>query len=394
MASASSWSRTAGDPSCRIIGLLVIAFLMSWGVYLAGFCLLLLTWPAPAEPEQLIGQDNNINNNNDNLSKFDPSLYPFYVILIGGPILGIAGTLHAAMLTQSGTVSSFAYTAGAILMTVLSTVYFVCAGHVADTTSRIISKVAYYDPYTTKQLDTVCLSLVLMLVGVMAEALCWMSIMTVTVTRYKKCQAKVLDNDIERRLDDEEQKVLSYLSLLSPSLASRKLSVIFILLSGTGWLILSSHINLNSRDEIHDIGPFYVGPVLFLIALLHAGGYSEKLGVLTCILSMPYIMLMGAGLISYGEAIRLHQHYSNCGRTHTNNYCIMLTGGAVSLISWTCYLTLCQFYHARPVPPQARGVQGAGEGCIYSSTREQQQQEVNYTLMIGPHLLPTIAAKK
>ena len=386
MASTSSWSRTAGDPSCRIIGLLVIAFLVSWGAYLAGFCLLLLTWPAPAEPEQL-GQDNNINNNN--LSKFDPSLYPFYVTLIGGPILGLAGILRAAMLTQSGTVSSFAYTAGVTLMTVLGTTYFVCAGHVADTTSGIISKVAYYDPYTTKQLDTVCLSLVLMLVGVTAEALCWTSIMTVTVTRYKKCQAKVLDNDIEQRVDGKEQKVLSYSSLLSPSL-TRKLSVIFILLSGTGWLILASHINLNGCDEIHDIGPFYVGPVLFLIALLHAGGYSEKLGVLTCILSMLYVMLTGAGLINYGEAIRLHQHY--CERTHTNNYCIMLAGGTVSLISWTCFLTLCQFYRARPVPLQAPDVQGAGEG--YSSTRKQQQQEANCTLMIGPHLLPTIAAKK
>ena len=359
MASASSWIRTEGDPSCRIIGLLVIAFLVSWGAYLAGFCLLLLTWPTTAVPEQLIGQDNNINNNNENvliLSKFDSSLYPFYVTLIGGPILGLAGILRAVMLTQSGTVSSFAYTAGAILMTVLSTIYFVCAGHVADTTSGIISKVAYYDPYTTNQMDTVYLSLVLMLVGVTAEALCWMSIMTVTVTRYKKCQAKLLDNDIEQRVDDKEQKVLSYLSLSSLSLV-RKLSIMFILLSGTGWLILASHINLNSRDEIHDIGPFYVGPVLFLIALLHAGGYSEKLGVLTCILSMLYVTLMGAGLINYGEAIRLHQHC--CGRIYTN-YCIMLAGGTVSLISWTCFLTLCQFYRARPVPLHV------GTGCSRS----------------------------
>ena len=361
MASTSGWiRRTAGDLSSRIIGLLVMAFLVSWGSYLAGFCLLLLTWPTPAEPEQLIGQDNNINNNNDNvliLSKIDLSLYPFYVTLIGGPILGLAGILRAAMLT--GTVSSFAYTAGAILMTILGTIYFVCAGHVADTTSGIISKVAYYDPYTTNQMGTVYLSLVLMLVGVTAEVLCWMSIMTVTVTRYKKCQAKLLDNDIEQRVDDKEQKVLSYSSLLSSSLA-RKLSIIFILLSGTGWLILSSCINLNSCDEIHDIGPLYVGPVLFLIALLHTGGYSEKLGVLTCILSMLYVMLMGAGLINYGEAIRLHQHC--CGRTHTNNcnYCIMLTGGTISLISWTCYLTLCQFYRAHPCSATA------GTGCSRS----------------------------
>ena len=246
-------------------------------------------------------------------------------------------------------------------MTVLSTIYFVCAGHVADTTSQIISKVAYHDPYTTNQMDTVYLSPVLMLVGVMAEALCWMSFMTVTITRYKKCQAKVLDNDIEQRVDGKEQKVLSYSPFLSPSVA-RKLSVMFILLSGTGWFIyiLASHINLNSRDEIHDIGPLYVGPVLFLIALLHAGGYSEKLGVLTCILSMLYVMLMGAGLINYGEAIRLHQHC--CGRIYTNycNYCIMLAGGTVSLISWTCFLTLCQFYRARPVPLHV------GTGCSRS----------------------------
>ena len=70
---------------------------------------------------------------------------------------------------------------------------------------------------------------------------------------------------------------------------------------------------------------------------------------------------MGAGLISYGEAVRLHQYRS---RTHTD-YCMMLAGGIVSLISWTCVLVLYQFYHAR-----------SPQGVRESYTREKQQ-EVN-----------------
>jgi hypothetical protein len=381
--SSCSWIRTAGL-SCWITGLLITAFLVSWGVYLTGFYLLLQMWPA-AEPEQL-GQDDNINNNNvSSLSKIDPSLYPFYVTLIGGPILGSTGIVHAVMLTGTLSLSSVYTSAATVLMTVLSTIYFACAGHVADMSGQIISKVAYYyDPYTIKRLDTVCLSPVLMLVGVIAEALCWMSIMTVTLTvmRYKKCQAKENQNDIEQRLNGEEKKMLSY-SPHSLSLV-RKLSIIFILLSATGWLIFTSRTNLNGRDEIRSVGTFYFGPLLFMIGLLHAGGYLEKLGVLTCALSMLYTMLMGAALISYGEEIRWNQHI--CRRIYTN-YCVMLAGGTVSLISWTCFLTLCQFFHARPAP-QTQRVQRAGEDY----TKEQQQQEVDYTL-IDPHLLPTIAKK-
>ena len=325
-------SQTIDHLSCRIIGLLIQAFLVSWGVYLVGFCLLLLTWPLP---EQGQGDNNSNNKNVITLSKTDPSLYPFYATLIGGPILSLTGILRA-MLT--GTASSVI---GAV-STVLSTIYFVCAGHVAYMSRDTIAKAAN-DPYTT-ELDTVSLSLLLMLVGVAAEALCWLSVMTVTI---KKCQAEE-NNDDEQRLNSEEQKISSYLPF-SVDLA-RKLSVMFILLSVIGWLILTSRINLNGREEIYEVGTFYVGPILFLISLLYIG-CSERMGVLTCVLSMLYVMLMGAGLISYGEAVRLHQYRS---RTHTD-YCMMLAGGIFSLISWTCVLVLCQFYHARS-PQEVQGV--------------------------------------
>ena len=355
-------SQTIDHPSCRIIGLLIQAFLVSWGAYLVGFCLLLLTWPLP-QPEQGQGDNNSNNKNVITLSKTDPSLYPFYATLIGGPILGLTGILHAVL---TGTASSIT---GAVSI-VLSTMYFVCAGHVAYTSRQTIAKAAN-DPYTA-ELDTVSLSLLLMLVGVVAEALCWLSVMTVTVTRYKKCHAE----NNEQRLNSKEQKIL--LSYLPFSLdLARKLSVMFILLSATGWLILASCISLDGYDEIYEVGTFYVGPILFLIALLHTG-CSERMGVLTCILSMLYVMLMGAGLISYGEAVRLHQYRS---RTHTD-YCTMLAGGIVSLISWTCVLVLCQFYHARS--PQE--VQGVGESYYI----REKQQKVNHTL-IDLHLLPTTA---
>ena len=85
-------------------------------------------------------------------------------------------------------------------------------------------------------------------------------------------------------------------------------------------------LTFDGCDEIYKVGTFYVGDILFLIALLHAGR-SERMGVLTSVLIMLYVMLMSAGLISYGEAICLHQYHS---RTHAD-YCMMLAGGIVSL---------------------------------------------------------------
>ena len=164
----------------RITVLLITAFLVSWGVYAVGLYQLLLTWPA-AEPDEQDrqGSDDNEDKNRITLSKMDPSLYSFYVTLIGGPILGLTGILRA-MLTGSITHSSV-YTTGAIL-TILSTIYFVCAGHVAYTSGGIILKAAN-DPYTADSApDTVCLSSFLILAGVTAEVLCWLSVMTVTAT--------------------------------------------------------------------------------------------------------------------------------------------------------------------------------------------------------------------
>ena len=149
----------------------------------------------------------------------------------------------------------------------------------------------------------------------------------------------------------------------------RKLSVMFILLSATGWLILISHgINLDGHDEIYIVSTLYVGPFLFTAGLLYAAGYLERLGVITYSLSMLYVMFMGAGLISYGEVLRcLHVHVRQyCSRMHTD-YRTILGGGIISLISWTCVLILCQFYYVCPAGVQG-GVQGNGvdQGESYS----------------------------
>ena len=285
-------------------------------MYLAGFCLLLLTWPE----EQEDNEKNVIN-----LSKTDLSLYPFYVTLIGGPILCLTGILHT-MLT--GTRSSIS---GAI-STVLSTIYFVCAGHVAYTSGQTVSKVIN-DPYTAES-DPVSLSPLLMLIGVVAEALCWMSVKIATVTRHKFCQTEE-SNDNKWRLNCDKPSYQPF----SPGLA-RKLSVLFIALSASGWLILASRINLNGHEEGYEVSCFYIGPFLFLIALLHAAGCPERMGVLTYVLSMLYVTLMGAGLISYGEAICLYRYHDE---THTD-CCVKLAGTTISLVFWTHVLVLCQFY--------------------------------------------------
>ena len=305
-------------------------------MYLVGFCLLLLTWPKEQEDS-----DKNVTVS---LSKTDLSLYPFYATLIGGPILCLTGILHAVLTGMKSSIFG-------VILTVLSTIYFLCAGHVAYTSRQTLSKVTN-DPYTTKSDDSVSSSLLLMLIGVVAEALCWISVMTATVTRYKFCQTEENSNN-EQRLNCEEQMMLSCWPF-SPGLA-RKISVPFIALSATGWVILASHINLNGREEIYEVGTFYVGPLLFLIALLHSAGCSERMGVLTYVLSMFYVMLMGAGLFSYGEALRLQQYHD---KTCTN-YCMMLAGSIMSLVFWICVLVLCQFYHTWP----PRRVQEAGENC-------------------------------
>ena len=286
-----------------------------------GLCLLLVAWPEEQKEE---------NSNVTTLSKTDPSLYPFYATLVGGPLICLTGALHASL---QGAASSVI---GAI-SAILSTAYFVCTGHVAYVSGQTILE-TMTDIYST---ELVSPSLLLMLLGVVGEALSWLSVMILTVDCKYKCESKESDN--KQNLNSKDERLhCPYL----PGLA-RKMSVQFIAISTTGWLILASRINPNDCEEFYEIGIFYVGPFLFLTALLHAG-CSESIGVLVSILSMLYVMFMGAGLISYGKGIHFNLHDRH-NKTRSE-YCTMLAGSIISLVFWTCVLALWPFYHSKPRP--------------------------------------------
>ena len=302
-------------PTCRMLP--ILAFVLSYGVHLEGYSQLIVNWPEEQEEED---GDNNVTSIfTCTILNTKSFLYPFFTSLFVGPILILTGILHVSL---TGTASSVT---GAIL-TVLSTIHFACKGHVAYTIGQIILNAINY-PFA------VHFSLSLMLTGVAAEALSWIFVMIVTVTEYRECQVE----QNEQRSNHKQQKILLCpLFSLGPA---RQLGIDFTLLSATGWLAFT--LNHDGLDEIHELGTLCIGPILFLISLLYAG-YSKWMRVPTYVFSTHYIMLMGAGLFSYSEAIRSHEYHNKYV-----NYFVMLAGNIASLVFWTCVLILCQFYHAR-----------------------------------------------
>ena len=330
--------------ACRMLP--ILAFLLSLGVYLGGLCFLIQNWPVDLEHhQQQKEQDSGNNESNIYTGTLEKSflLIPVYASLFVGPVLLLVGTLFLCRAERD----SFA---GPIL-TILGVANSIYEGHIAYTIGQTILINAKPDiPYTAH----VCLGFSMILTGVVGQAVSWVAVMTISHS-IQRVPAK-RDKHDESGLNHKEKKTLS------PDL-ERKLVVAFTLLSAVTWLLLASRINFNDHNEMYVLGAFFVGPILFLFALLHTG-CSEWMRVPTYTLSMLYVMLVGAGMLKYCYTYKSGIYYR-----------VMLAGSIVNLIFWTAALIFGHFYHDDAHPPhlQDRVQQGAGERC---GTGGEKKQEV------------------
>ena len=126
-------------------------FAIGWGLFVTGFGWLLSI------------SDNVVISPFIASSRTDASLYPFYVTLVGGPFVAVAGLLHAMV-----TIPILGSIMG-LISAVLSVIYFVSAGTVTllcsnNITSTIRPPDGHGGPADVK--------MILMLSGTVIQAVC------------------------------------------------------------------------------------------------------------------------------------------------------------------------------------------------------------------------------
>lgn len=293
-----------------------LAFLLSWAVSLGGFWQLMLNYQVDPEKQE----EGDSGNNEPSIFTTLEKRYFFthyYIGLFMRPVLLLTGFLHLCTCRACSLTGPYSTTFGVS--------YFMIEGHIAYTIVQTILD-RKDDPDTVR----VYLGLSLILTGVIAQAISWVAIMTIS----HPVQRVQAERDKHKRPNRKEKKTLS------PDLA-RKLVIAFTLLSAVTWLPLASriHVKFNDHNEIYVLGVFAVGPTLFLLALLHAG-CSEWMRVPTHTLSMLYVMLVGTGAFKY------YYTYKS-GIYHR----VMLAASIVNLFFWGIALGFSQFYRGAH-PPQ------------------------------------------
>ena len=308
-------------------------FMIGWGLYVAGFAWLLTTWTT-TDTGFTWYMDHDI-------SRTDPTLFPFYLTLAGGPLVAVLGCLHATTKRSSSMIFG-------ALSAIVSVIYFVSAGAVSIYISTALPEKEFR--YTNRKI-------VLMLTGVLIEELCWCSVLILSVFYEYPRREESLQSSYSVRRGNQWP--------FTPGIA-RVLSVPCIVLSFLGWCVFSA--GLYKREcridldicfgAFYSSGVFVIAPLLYLAALLHAGcsgGASTIMRVFASILNIIYLYLIGSDVTD--AAIMLYYCHGGdqgpewpylCYDMHISASKILLGGGVVSLVFWGCAFALWPFYRKHP----------------------------------------------
>ena len=313
------------DLSPRRLTLLpLFFFVVGWGLFVAGFCWSLsslsVTDKYSYSPTLIV------------ISRADPSLYPFYMTLVGGPFIALAGSLHALMVRISILNSILG-----LIAVKLSVIYFVSAGTVAIICARNVYYPEEGSPANAK--------VVLMLSGTLVQTVCWCIILILSVFyKYRPFS------------DTEGGSTCSGRHWpFTPGLG-RILCIPCVILSAVGWCIYTGGMyNTNPWDMFYVRPAFIIPPLAYLTALLHAGcsgGASTVMGVFASILNMLFLSFMGSYLVSFAMYLyTITKEPDDDPDFHNEHYYerMILAGGAIYLVFWGCILALWPFYHRYPI---------------------------------------------
>ena len=280
--------------------------------------------------------DTSVNINDREPS--DSFNYPYYVTLVGGPIIYLLGALHAIL---PGAASAIVW----IVVAFTSTVYFASASWVMydsglNSTSGPINGTSNSSGHLYNQIT-------LMFEGTLFSIICWIVVLILTIF-YKNVSQRSRTDKIRRGP--------------FPGMA-RCLSVPLLTLSVAGWclFVVGYHLVDYSQDSstVFDgrskpvvIATFIAGPFLFLASLLHAGFAGDSsfvMGVFLATAHKFYVMTMGFVIVHLSHYIM--KIGLSVPKVKGHSYLYYMLGGALaSLFFWTGVHALWPFYQVRSNP--------------------------------------------
>ena len=397
MALLHGWQR-------RLALLPLFLSLLGWLVYSTGFIWILVEW------NQELQLNSTFNLVPD--SRYDPLMFPYYEVLVGGPFVFLFGLLHAVLPSVAssivGVVSAF-----------VSTTFLVSVGWVIYCGGLVIMLMV--NSQLTVSLLDVKTSLIFG--GAVCIALCWCFVMMLSVSYNYEKTPNTYGLANYNEIFNPESRVSSRVRNIpfTPGVA-RILSVPFVILSAIGWCLFV--VGVNNLPELESLNPDYmentsqsffylsfygsvvVGPLLYLAALFHAGclrGATTIMGVFTCIVHMVYVIFMGYNVTEFGHFI-----YSSCQdsppslvncssfpSTINVNIIYVFAGGSGSLLFWTFVLALWPFYRSHPSQVQEGGeernvatIDAANPSTYYSTM--QLRESVSYGSRSAQHNRPSL----
>ena len=319
-------------------------FMVGWLVYAVGFIWTLIDADKQSAPGMLREPGPS-----------SPVYFPYYVILVGGPVIYLSGALHAIL---SGVASSVVW----ICVTFVSAIYFTCVSWVMYDRGLNSTTSARNNVQISANAITQAW---MMFGGTLFTTVCWSVLLILTVFYKNK-------DDVSRNIN-HSQDCLSSLVLagnrrqLPFNGPARALSFLFMLLSFIGWCIFTtgyylwdSQLNGTTSQDLMNlfderskpvvITVFIVSPLLYLSSLLFAGcsGKTSTMGVFTAVLHILYVMSTGfviVHLILYLLSnCDQRQHTYNCDDVIDVYFGYMLGGCAVSFTFWILVYALVPFY--------------------------------------------------
>ena len=307
-----------------------VLFAVGWTVYTAGLGLVL------NDTVEASGSSTNAINN--------PSYYPYYFTLAGGPFVVVLGVLHAAL--PSNRASAIV----GVLSTILNSIYFVSVGFILS-----------YSHLLTKLLFETDNSLNLMFAGTILLTVSWSfsQILTIFFKQPQQTQSKnwwVLVVDIYKVLirDQVWDHRLTHTEVV------RLLSIPTVALSAIGWGVFVGGLHNVIQTITFEIGnavsifnnfatwgSIIITPFGFLIALLHAGssGSETIFGSLVSILNSFIIVCIGYVMTYIG--LILYSILENGGTAdpfNIHDFNLIFGGGIIFLLFWTAMMAMSRFY--------------------------------------------------
>lgn len=311
-------------------------FMVGWAFYVAGFI-----------------SERNKHTTFIGDSKTISILLPYYVILVGGPVVIKVGLLHAVLPGVASCVC-------AAILSMLSTVYFTSVGATTITCVAILTKGIpesdFYDNLDDDKLDFGNIKLIL--TGLLLQSLSWSLILAFTTLFSYEA-----DNGDRALINSSESQCT-----IAPKIA-RNITLICLILTAVGWSVLSSglyYISEWSHDDQYDLSnssytfqqqPLLVSILLILInlaAFLQLRSTTMSIMIGTSILRLVYFFLLGDkvnNVLMIFHECSISDYY--CSNDYRYALKLILCGAVVSIFFWGCSSTVWPF-HRKHLPNQNR----------------------------------------